>query len=489
MIGKAQVLGNTLFLVCLAGVVLRVFNAFAHIHMIYPDEHFQTLEIANLLVNGVGFKAWEWEQGARSWATPALFVPWLWLLKLFGVTSGALLIALCRAFMALLGGLALFQFARLLKPPRFQLPAAVFGTAVFALLPVMIVWATTTFSETISLFLIWSAMPFLVDSVDQPGTTPRSWFLAGLILGVAFIFRLQMAFWALGFAATVLIFYRPAARLFLSAGAGFVIGTLVQGLTDLMTWGSFFHSLRTYYRVNLTEGFLEKFAVTPFYQYAFMVWENLGAGTMVALIVVLGLALAARALRFHRRDLLVLLPALVFLVAHSFFPHKEPRFILPALPAFFYLFAVAWDGLLSRGPGFNQALTASLRKPAFTGVLLAVATGIGLVRLASTDYYPRADVSDLSASIAEHGELRKYPDSCILFVHQFWLWTRGEMVHGHPVKYMERNFSNLEAGDLAKCRYAIIGAGGAEQFKQVAGNTWAQLQRNPWGCALFVKSE
>src|SRR5260370_41077903 len=56
----------------LAGAVLRAWLSFHDDGIYWPDEIYQSLEPAHRLVFGYGLIPWEFLQGARSWALPAL---------------------------------------------------------------------------------------------------------------------------------------------------------------------------------------------------------------------------------------------------------------------------------------------------------------------------------------------------------------------------------------------------------------------------------
>src|SRR5204863_291777 len=71
-----------------AALALRLWAGIGRLDMIWPDEHFQTLEPAGWVIFGHGFKTWEWQVGYRSWVVPAFFMPVLWACKQLGVLGG-----------------------------------------------------------------------------------------------------------------------------------------------------------------------------------------------------------------------------------------------------------------------------------------------------------------------------------------------------------------------------------------------------------------
>src|SRR5262249_22626523 len=61
-----------LFASLAAGAALRLWLAFSDDGVHWPDEIYQTLEPAHRAAFGYGLLAWEFLEGARSWALPAL---------------------------------------------------------------------------------------------------------------------------------------------------------------------------------------------------------------------------------------------------------------------------------------------------------------------------------------------------------------------------------------------------------------------------------
>ena len=78
-----------------------------------PDETWQSVEISHLLVFGRGYQTWEWGQAIRSYFHPMIFVPGLYLLKLFNLDSQMLVELvprLTQALLAALGDVSILQF-------------------------------------------------------------------------------------------------------------------------------------------------------------------------------------------------------------------------------------------------------------------------------------------------------------------------------------------------------------------------------------------
>ena len=147
-------------------------------------------------------------------------------------------------------------------------------------------------------------------------------------------------------------------------GATAAVCFVATGLVDLALVGGFHQSLRTYARFNVANS--SSFGVGPWYMFVLLL-----AGLSLPPVFLAryrGLDWRAR----YRPLLPVLIMFGVFLVAHSVVPHKEERFVIPALPLFLVLLTPLAVRLLdAAGQRWRVAL-------------FAVVNGVALVLLVSS---------------------------------------------------------------------------------------------------------
>jgi hypothetical protein len=120
-------------------------------------------------------------------------------------------------------------------------------------------------------------------------------------------------------------------------------------MVDLIVWGRFLIAPLTYW-MNFVTG-SEEYANGPFYQYILLI--------VGLLIPPTSLLLLWRVFKDQRSSLRydVLLPIVVFIVAHSFITNKQERFIIPVVPLLLVAVAVAWTDRPQR-PSSNGRWTA-----------------------------------------------------------------------------------------------------------------------------------
>jgi len=338
----ALVLGVSLF----TGSVLRLWLATHDDGIFWPDEIYQSLEPAHRLVFGYGLVAWEFRDGARNWAFPGFVALLLKACSLVGITDSRTYVMVIRGVFCLVGTATAAATYRLARTVGATALSAAVAASLFALSAPAIFYAPRAMSESAAALVVVLGLTLAL----RPEA--RAWQLAlgAALLALAVMLRLQTAIFGLGLVAVLAAAAeRRAALMVLTV---FAAGMLVFGLVDLVTWGSWFHSAVTYVRVNLVEGRSSVWGTASIVYYPVVLINSMGlAGFLM-------LALAALAVR--RSPRLWVLGA-AFLIAHSLIPHKELRFIFPALPVACALAGVGLDEFVGRAPVWmSRSLAAVL---------------------------------------------------------------------------------------------------------------------------------
>lgn len=339
------------FVILSVAAGLRGYDALTDDGIYWPDEVYQSLEPAHAVVFGRGLIPWEYVEGARTWALPGLVAALLWVSKMVGLDRPEQYLAVVElAFVAisLLGLLGCHRLARALGASG---EAATAAMALYGLAAPVGYFSHRAMGENLAATLVvWGGICLLLQR-------PRPWalWLGGSLLGAAVLVRLQSGLFAAGFLALyaarwwrtrrVPAAFAKAAPLHLLAALA--VWAMVYGGIDALAWHDapgarawgLFHSAVVYVRFNLVEGKSANWGTSPATYYLTYLFRSMPA---VAVALALGLVAAGR------RALGVLLVALAFLAAHFAIPHKEYRFILPALPLLFAVAAVGLDRLAVR---------------------------------------------------------------------------------------------------------------------------------------------
>lgn len=318
-----------------AGAALRVWLALHDDGLYWPDEIYQSLEPAHRLVFGYGLVAWEFIDGARSWALPGLIAGLLGLCRLAGLSAPEGYLPAVRLLFCGLGVGTVYGAYRLARVHGASSLSAASGAAAFALAAPAIYFAPRAMSETVS------ALPVVLGFALALRPEPKRWerWLGASLLGAATLLRLQNGVFCVGLLGLLAARRRP--RQAVEALVVLLLWAGLYGLLDRLTWGGWFHSAIQYLRFNMVEGKAAQWGVAGPGYYLRVLWTS-----MPLLAAVLA---AAFILSLRRAPGLGLVVAM-FLLLHSLTPHKELRFVLPAIPLLCALAGVGLDTLRSPFP-------------------------------------------------------------------------------------------------------------------------------------------
>lgn len=319
-----------------------------------PDEVYQTLEPAHRLVFGYGWVAWEFQEGARSWALPGLVAALFRLAVALGLPEPGGYLVLTRLFfcgLSVATALAVALLARSLGASR---SAAAVGAAVCALMGLSIYFAPRAMGETAGALPVTLAFALLL----SPSHTIRRSALAAGLLVVATFLRLQDGVFCV--AALGLLASQRRWREATWAGGVLATGSLAYGFLDALTWGSWFQSAITNVRYNVDHSSV--YGVFPVWQY--LTWLVKAEPWMVPILI----GLASLGWRNSKPVLWILF---AFVGLHSLIPHKELRFVLPALPLLCAAAAVGISRMETQWPRLAPISLAAL-------TTLALASGVAM---------------------------------------------------------------------------------------------------------------
>jgi hypothetical protein len=408
--------------------VLRVVVALSFPSLHHPDEAFQLFEPAHRLAFGWGVNTWEFVDGIRSLVPPA------------GLGT------VMRATEAVVGG------------PTGYIDAVRVALAALSLIPVATVWyagrreshthallgaliAATWFEIvyfsfrplTEALACDFALTALALASPPNRNLSLRTLAAIGLCLALTVLLRLQLA---PGAALIAIAVGRFEIR---RRWAPMVLGALpflaVFGVADWITWGTPFASYVRAVAVNLGAGKASVYGVQPSSWYLIVVatiW-----GLFLPVVVVLC------AVRWRRSWLWIGFAA-VELAVHSAIPHKEYRFVFPALAALVIVAALGSADLLVRFGSRHSVVRPGVGIGA-TAVLWLIASA---ALSAAPDFRPQWFLS--SGALESEAWLAGRSDICgVLFYDIAWFDTGGyAFLHRRVPLYFPVYAMKLAAGDV-----------------------------------------
>jgi GPI mannosyltransferase 3 len=325
-------------MVLIAALALRLVVSRLLPYLIHPDEVFQTLEPAHRLVFGTGIVAWEYVVGIRSWLFPGITAGLMLVGRRFGEDPETILfpvkffMALCSLTPVVCGYLWGVRYGGRAGGIVAALLNAVWVELVY--------FSTHTLNEVIAGDCLVVALYLAYPGIPVTSRWRLAW--AGFAFGLTFAFRFHLA---LAIAAAMIWVAGPDIRSrdvrgrWLPLLLGALVPVVLAGLLDAVTWSTPFQSIWLNFWVNVVDNVGSSFGTSPWYK--LIGFEVIFWGGATALILLAALAGA-------RRLPLLLVVASIIFVTHSLIPHKEYRFISPAVPLITCLAGVATAELIAR---------------------------------------------------------------------------------------------------------------------------------------------
>lgn len=306
----------------LAALVLYVVSAWFSSGFYHGDEHYQLIEFALYKMGSVPVEGLAWEFEAR--VRPALqpFIAFL-IIKLLPVCSivdpyiQAFMLRLLTALMVLFSIRYFTRTCSYLVHPRHH-KAYLFLSYFLWFLPFVNVRFT---SETWSGIMLLNALSVLLSQ----GLRGNRNYLAGMLLGLSFLFRYQNAFLAMGIFLWLLIIKREKViDLLKLLAAG--LGVLLLGiLMDYWLYGEFTLTAWNYFYVNLVEDVASGYGTEAWWNYFYSIFRfgffPVGIPVVLAFLIMI----------FKKPGSVFTWTILPFFVIHSIIAHKELRFMFPVI--------------------------------------------------------------------------------------------------------------------------------------------------------------
>lgn len=303
------------------------------------DEHFQLLEFAAWKLGLMGQEdlTWEFAERMRPATQPVIVYTLHKALSVFGEVNPyhfAFLLRLLSAGGFLLLAIKVWErYGSMMPTPRL---------AKWLALGLLFSWCSVYSGIRFS-GENWAGMAvaagFLLYPIQRvpeqygiftkaPNSKGGGWdyFGAGLLFGLAFLFRYQVAIMVIGFGAWLLFIskehWRGLGLTILGGLTALAIGTLL----DAWFYGEWVIAPWHYVRSNLIEGKAATFGSAPWWDYFRMVFER-GVPPLGLLYIIAPLWFAW----WYRRDPITWM-MLPFLLVHFFLSRKDARFLFPLLP-------------------------------------------------------------------------------------------------------------------------------------------------------------
>ncbi len=308
---------KSLFFIVVAVYLITAWNSSGYYH---ADEHYQLIEFAQLKLgtNTTADLPWEFKEQMRPAFQPAVAFVVLKLLKVFSINDPYHQMFVLRLLSGVLAVLVFSFFIQATKHLFKETSAQIIYPILFYFLWFIPFLSVRFSSETWSaLFFLW-ALSFVYSGQDRKNRP--IWM--GLLLGISFLFRFQIAFAGIGLFVWLVVDRRQNFVFFAKSGAVFISVILMGFLIDTWFYGNSVFTPYVYFK-SVVESDGTGFGTSPWYFY--LVKMLTYPGIFIGLPFLISLLF----LIFRKPMQPVVWVILPFVVFHSLVPHKEERFLFP----------------------------------------------------------------------------------------------------------------------------------------------------------------
>ncbi len=410
-------------------------------------------------------QTWDFRSGIRSWLIPELLSGPMALGHAL-VPDGTLHLLVVRLTLTALS-LVIVGAATALGLRLSKLHGAMAGLVAGTWFE-LVYFAPRALSEPIGFAALMGAVWLLVARRD-PG--PRQFALAGLLMGLCFVARIQYA--PALFVLAAFTARRDWRGAWLPLVAGGLGGLAADAAANLAMGAVPFRWMIEAVRINVIEGRANAFGVMPPFWYL----GRIGSYWLVAAIPILLLARLGA-----RRYPVLLWMALVHLGFHSLIAHKEYRFVLLSTALTVILAAIGTGDALRRVP--RQRLARAAAGAGLAWVAASIVLSFGPFRPNWTME------ADLAAALDRAGRPRQTCGLAVTYEPRdtvtaaYALYRRDTPLYLVPARETARYASAYDVIVTASTNFATLPKGYRVEYCAEPGNTGAPgcVARRGGGC-------
>lgn len=385
-------------LIMLVALVIRMLAAFFSKGYAFSDDHFDVITIAQGWLDG--FPLWlnEPMPPRHSMFYVLIHYAIFYFLEAMGNFSPDAKMTVVRALHGLYSLLIVYFGYKLTELLSNKVNARLVGL-MLALMWFMPFMSVRNLVEMVCIPPFLAAFYLIQKQTQASNKKWISYFWAGVLFGLAFVFRYHTAL--LGAGAGLVLLYQKRWQEALALLIGFLaLATLIQGTIDIIFFDYPFHSVVTYILYNTEHAY--SYSTGPIYRFVLTILGFLVPPISVFLVI--GYARCMKLAPY------IFWGGLIFFVTHSLFPNKQERFILPLLPLVIILGVVGWKHVLQQSEtllNYRKAVAAAW--VFFWVINIVAALGLAFTytkksRIAPLVYL--SDKQDLDALILDFGNHR-----------------------------------------------------------------------------------
>lgn len=313
-----QVLGFSLLLNLIAAIFSNGY--FAH------DDHFLIIEASKSWAEGFDYNNWlPWSQGSEPYAKGhsffyvGIYYCYFYIVEFIGIQNPFIQIKISQILQSIFMVSIIYYGFKIIKE-KYNHKIAVYSSLLLCSFYFFPFLSSRTLVEFFCIPFLFAAAYFI--QIHEKQKKNKALLIAGILLGIAFNTRFQTGAFAIGFALYFIIQKNIKGLVILIFG-GLIGITLIQGFVDYFIWGKPFMEFSAYVNYNFAN--TTSYFNEPWYKYILLVIPGF-------LIPPFGIFLYLGFFKNYKKYTAIVLATSAFILFHSYFPNKQERFIIPAIP-------------------------------------------------------------------------------------------------------------------------------------------------------------
>ncbi len=320
--------------ILLIALLIRIVAAFFSQGYAFNDDHFDVITVAQNWIYGLPHWLIPFDPPRHSVFYVLLHYVLFYFLEIIGINDPEIKMVVVRLIHAFYSTLIVYFGYKITKRISNESNAILVGL-ILSLVWFMPFMSVRNLVEMVCIPPYLAAFYLMIKEKDRPAAPWLNWLLAGALFALAFVVRYHSILFLAG--AGIVILFRRQWKEAILVGIGFLVTSFaIQGTIDMILFEYPFHSVVAYYEFNAKDQNL--LIVGPAYRFLLTVLGFLVPP--VSLFLVYGY------IKSYKTESMMFAAGLVFFLFHSYFPHKQERFILPLFPIIILLGTIGWNNYI-----------------------------------------------------------------------------------------------------------------------------------------------
>ena len=310
--------------ISISALILFITCAITILGYYHADEHFQIIEFTGLKTGFTSSNSLTWEYAAQLRSSLQILFAYATLkfCDLIAITNPYYQLMVLKSISAIYAVIVINYFVNSTQH-LFSNNRVFYRIISFSIWFIPIVSLRFS-SETWGGITTLLALSFFQKKyLNTNQNTNKVFFILGVLLGAAFLFRYQMIFMSIGLFFWLLLYKKEKITTLFRLILGGIFSVFVGILIDYWYYKELVFSFWNYFYGNIIKDIASSFGTSPWYYYLHQIWNIPFFGLLIFISMLVFI--------YKKSNSVYLWIIVPFFVIHSLVAHKEFRFLFPLI--------------------------------------------------------------------------------------------------------------------------------------------------------------